>query len=166
MKETEKANGVVIRETTKRYTAEAKECIDSLRKTEKDLMRSIAEACEHNMPRFYINNLLAALDMLDTTELDISKINEKDAEAKRTKRKASELTRWYQIEGCTCCKTVEGKKRNEEARKHGWKRVYETFCPVHGQLKGTHILEEQPYLVVTKYISKEKEEEGNGNLEV
>lgn len=166
MEKIEKANGVVTREITKRYTPEAKECIDRLRKTEKELMRSISEACANNMPRFYINSLLAALDILDSAEVNLSKVNENNAEHKREKRKAAELTRWCQIEGCKCCKTEKGKQRNEEARKHGWKRIYETFCPVHGQLKDTCLLEEQPYVVITRYVSKEKEEDGNDDIEI
>lgn len=166
MEKTEKANWVVTREITKKYTPETKKCVDRLRKTEKDLMRSISEACENNMPRSYINSLLAALDILDSAEVNLSKVNESNAEYRREKRKASELTRWCQIEGCTCCKTEKGKQRNEEARKHGGTRVYETFCPVHGQLKDTCILEEQPYMSVKRYVSKEKEEVGNDDIEI
>lgn len=73
--------------------------------------------------------MLEALnEAIDIAEVAISKYKGIKA-YKNSKDIKTRLRMWNTCRDCTC-----DKEKNKEARGHGWKRVIDPMCPIHGYL--------------------------------
>lgn len=73
--------------------------------------------------------MLEALnEIIDTAEVAVCTYKGIKA-YKNSKDITTRLRMWNTCRDCTC-----DKEKNKEARGHGWKRVIDPLCPVHGYL--------------------------------
>lgn len=161
IEKTEKANKTfkygVTRIMTKELTEEAKQSVDRFKRILKALMNEISYAGEHNMPARYLCPMICMLDMGETGLKDLLEMKDTGLDLLDKERIKADLDLWHQVKGCTCYKTQENIEANVKAKSKRYRRVYDKFCPIHGQFKGSRKLEEQPYKIIMKYFSKNKE---------